>query len=83
MKNFDVHGKLLPAPSFFQVYNYGGGNGDKDREIVYAELTKDTPALVNYYYINNRYLHRFKAVRLIMCRSIPVSEICITISDKC
>ena len=54
MKNFDVHGKLLPAPSFFQVYNYGGGNGDKDREIVYAELTKDTPALVNYYYINNR-----------------------------
>lgn len=61
MKNFDVHGKLLPAPSFFQVYNYGGGNGDKDREIVYAELTKDTPALVNYYYINNRYPHRFQS----------------------
>ncbi len=32
-------GYLLPIPSFFQVYNYGGGNGDKDREIVYAEFT--------------------------------------------
>ncbi len=56
-----IHGKELPVPSFFQVYNFGGGNGDKDREIVYAELTSDTPALVNYYYINNRYPHLFQS----------------------
>lgn len=56
-----IHGKELPVPSFFQVYNYGGGNGDKDREIVYSELTSDTPALVNYYYINNRYPHIFQS----------------------
>lgn len=41
----DVHGKNLPVPSFFQVYNFGGGNGDKNREIVYSEFTEDTPAL--------------------------------------
>lgn len=51
--------KRLPIPSFFQVYNFGGGNGDKDREIVYAELTGDTPALVNYYYINNKFPYQF------------------------
>lgn len=56
-----VHGKKLPVPSFFQVYNYGGGNGDKDREIVYAEMTGDTPALINYFYINNRYPHLFQS----------------------
>lgn len=62
MKNLDVHGKQLPVPSFFQVYNYGGGNGDKNREIVYAELTADTPALINYYYINNsKYPHDFSS----------------------
>lgn len=62
MKHLDVHGKQLPVPSFFQVYNYGGGNGDKDREIVYAELTADTPALINYYYINNsKYPHKFSS----------------------
>ena len=54
-----VHEKVLPIPSFFQVYNFGGGNGDKDREIVYAEFTGDTPALINYYYINNEYKHTF------------------------
>lgn len=59
MKFLSVHNKKLPIPSFFQVYNFGGGNGDKDREIVYAELTDDTPALVNYYYINNNYEHTF------------------------
>ena len=59
--NYDVHGKRLPIPSFFQVYNYGGGNGDKDREIVYAELTGDTPALINYYYINNNIPHSFQS----------------------
>lgn len=56
-----VHGKKLPVPSFFQVYNYGGGNGDKDREIVYAEMTGNTPALINYFYINNRYPHLFQS----------------------
>lgn len=61
MENIKVHGKQLPVPSFFQVYNYGGGNGDKDREIVYSELTSDTPALVNYFYINNRYPHLFQS----------------------
>lgn len=61
MKYLDVHGKRLPVPSFFQVYNYGGGNGDKDREIVYSEFTGDTPALINYYYINNRYPHIFQS----------------------
>jgi len=59
MKSLLVHEKILPIPSFFQVYNFGGGNGDKDREIVYSELTEDTPALVNYYYINNEYPHIF------------------------
>lgn len=61
MKSYNVHGKELPVPSFFQVYNYGGGNGDKDREIVYAELTKDTPKLINYFYINNEYPHAFQS----------------------
>lgn len=59
MNYLKVHNKKLPIPSFFQVYNFGGGNGDKDREIVYAELTEDTPALINYFYINNNYKHRF------------------------
>lgn len=57
----DVHGKELPIPSFFQVYNFGGGNGDKDREIVYAEFTGNTPALINYYYVNNNYPHLFSS----------------------
>lgn len=58
---YNVHGKSLPIPSFFQVYNYGGGNGDKDREIVYSEFTEDIPALINYYYINNEYPHSFQS----------------------
>ena len=58
---YNVHGKKLPIPSFFQVYNYGGGNGDKDREIVYSEFTEDTPALINYFYINNEYPHGFQS----------------------
>lgn len=61
MKQFIIHGKILPIPSFFQVYNFGGGRGDKDREIVYAELSHNTPALVNYYYINNEYQHLFQS----------------------
>jgi len=61
MEYLNVHGKQLPVPSFFQVYNYGGGNGDKDREIVYSEFTEDTPALINYYYINNNYPHIFQS----------------------
>lgn len=61
MKYLTINNKRLPIPSFFQVYNFGGGNGDKDREIVYAELTEDTPALVNYHYINNRFPHLFRS----------------------
>ena len=57
--NYTLHNKELPIPSFFQVYNFGGGFGDKSREIVYAELTSDTPALVNYFYINNEYNYQF------------------------
>ncbi|MDG0889238.1 hypothetical protein [Paracholeplasma manati] len=59
MNYINVHRKKLMVPSFFQVYNFGGGNGDKDREIVYSEFTEDTPALINYYYINNEYPHIF------------------------
>ena len=61
MKKISIHNKTLTVPSFFQVYNFGGGRGDKDREIVYAELTGDTPALINYYYINNEYPHLFSS----------------------
>lgn len=61
MEYLAVNNKRLPIPSFFQVYNFGGGNGDKDREIVYAELTEDIPALVNYHYINNRFPHLFQS----------------------
>lgn len=61
IKFLDVHNKKLPVPSFFQVYNFGGGNGDKDREVVYSELTDDTPALINYFYINNEYPHLFSS----------------------
>ncbi|MCM1286074.1 MAG: hypothetical protein NC213_05885 [Acetobacter sp.] len=61
MSSYIVHGKHLSIPSFFQVYNYGGGNGDKDREIVYADLSKDTPKLINYYYICNEYPHLFQS----------------------
>ena len=64
MRSFTVNGKILPIPSFFQVYNYGGGAGDKCREIVYADLTKDTPALVNYFYLNNAYPHSFQSKKL-------------------
>ena len=61
MNYLELNNKRLPIPSFFQVYNFGGGNGDKDREIVYAELTGDTPALVNYHYINNKFPHLFQS----------------------
>ncbi len=61
MNYLELNNKRLPIPSFFQVYNFGGGNGDKDREIVYAELTGDTPALVNYHYINNKFPHLFRS----------------------
>lgn len=59
--DYDIHGKKLPVPSFFQVYNYGGGNADKDREVVYSEFTENTPALINYYYINNKIPHSFQS----------------------
>lgn len=61
MRYFKLNNKQLLIPSFFQVYNFGGGNGDKDREIVYADLTADTPALLNYYYICNKYSHAFQS----------------------
>ncbi|MBQ9609758.1 MAG: hypothetical protein IJV15_09995 [Lachnospiraceae bacterium] len=61
MNNISIHNKVLPIPSFFQVFNYGGGAGDKTRELVYAGLSDDTPALLNYYYINNNYTHSFQS----------------------
>ena len=61
MNYLELNNKLLPIPSFFQVYNFGGGNGDKDSDIVYAELTSNTPALVNYHYINNYFPHLFQS----------------------
>ncbi len=61
MNNITIHNKTLPIPSFFQVFNYGGGAGDKTRELVYARLSGDTPALLNYYYINNEYTHLFQS----------------------
>lgn len=61
MNNIAIHNKTLPIPSFFQVFNYGGGAGDKTRELVYASLSGDTPALLNYYYINNEYTHLFQS----------------------
>jgi len=59
MKYYEINNKKLPIPSFFQVLNYGGGMGDKTREIVYSNLTKDTPVLLNYYYLNNEIPHMF------------------------
>lgn len=64
MKAFTVNGKYLQKPSFFQIYNFGGGAGDKYREIVYADLTEDIPALVNYLYLNNNYPHIFQSKKL-------------------
>ena len=74
MKEQLIHNKKLPIPSFFQVYNFGGGNGDKDREIVYAELTEDTPALVNYFYINNSFKHLFQN-KLFDCASSKFTRV--------
>ena len=50
MTEININGKILPIPSFFQVYNFGGGGGDKSRELIYADLTNNTPALINYFY---------------------------------
>lgn len=61
MDNLRLHGKTLQTPSFFQIYNYGGGFGHKTREMVYADLTGDTPALFNYYYISNKFPHMFES----------------------
>lgn len=70
MEYLELNNKKLPVPSFFQVYNFGGGNGDKDREIVYANLTADTPALLNYYYICISILIFFKANCLMIGKDI-------------
>lgn len=48
---YEINNKKLHVPSFFQVYNFGGGCGDKVREIVYSDLTNDTPGLLNYSYL--------------------------------
>jgi len=61
MKNLQIHDKRLPVPSFFQVLNFGGGAGDKSREIVYADITENTPALFNYYYVSNDIDHLFQS----------------------
>lgn len=59
MRMIEIHRKQLPIPSFFQVMNYGGGFQDKTREVVYADLTRDVPLLLNYFYINNNYDYAF------------------------
>lgn len=59
MRMIEIHQKKLPVPSFFQVMNYGGGFQDKTREVVYADLTKGVPLLLNYFYINNNYEYSF------------------------
>lgn len=51
MNVYEINNKVLPVPSFFQVYNFGGGCGDKVREIVYSDLTNDIPGLLNYSYL--------------------------------
>ena len=60
--HYEIHNKKLPIPSFFQVYNFGGGRGDKDREIVYSEFTKDTPALINYYDVGVKTINKFNPI---------------------
>jgi len=55
---YNVHGKELPVPSFFMIYNIGGGGGDRTRSVVYMDLYNDNilniriPQLYNYYYLN-------------------------------
>lgn len=52
MRNITLkNGKNLSNPSFFTISNFGGGGGDKFREVVYKKLTVDTPTLYNYYYL--------------------------------
>ena len=48
----NVHGKDLPIPSFFMIYNIGGGGGDRTRSVVYMDLYNKIPQLYNYYYLN-------------------------------
>jgi len=55
MKNpiwYRVHNKYLPVPSFFMIYNIGGGGGDRTRSVVYMDLYNKIPQLYNYYYLN-------------------------------
>ena len=47
-----VHNKDLPVPSFFMIYNIGGGGADRTRALVYMDLYNKIPQLYNYYYLN-------------------------------
>ena len=49
---YNVHNKDLPVPSFFMIYNIGGGGGDRTRSVVYMDLYNKIPQLYNYYYLN-------------------------------
>ena len=60
MKALEINGKKLPVPSFFQIFNFGGGVADKSREIVYADMTYNTPALINRKNLS-KYPHNFSS----------------------
>ena len=49
---YKIHNKDLPVPSFFMIYNIGGGGGDRTRAVVYMDLYNRIPQLYNYYYLN-------------------------------
>ena len=51
MRNFKLEELNLKEPLFFTISNLGGGGSDKYREVVYADLLKNTPTLFNYYYL--------------------------------
>lgn len=51
LQSYSVHGKELPVPSYFTIYNIGGGGGDRTRAVVYMDLYRNIPQLHNYYYL--------------------------------
>ena len=63
-----VHNKDLPVPSFFMIYNIGGGGGDRTRSVVYMDLYNKIPQLYNYYYLNLMAKPAFDAATL---RNLP------------
>ncbi len=61
---YKVHNKNLPVPSFFMIYNIGGGGADRTRSVVYMDLYKGIPQLYNYYYLKLRAKPAFDASTL-------------------